>query len=168
MISVSSSRREIRRHRIESVRASDMNNLCSELELGSDVTVEGEKDVVERGRLHREALDFDAIRIDLVEQHPDLGGAAVGRDRKGEILTIVLSGALAKELRYRPEPSGVSELEQKTPAGDPLLESIRGALCNDPAAVNDGDLIGEPVGLLQVLSGQQYRDTAAGHVGNNV
>jgi signal transduction histidine kinase len=40
---------------------------------------------------------------------------------------------------------------------DRALEPAGGALGDDPAVVDDGDPVGEPVGLVQVLGGQQHR-----------
>ncbi len=53
------------------------------------------------------------------------------------------------------------------PADHPL-EPVRGVVRDHPAVVDHGDLVGERVGLLQVLRGQQHRravaDQAADHV----
>src|ERR1700722_787649 len=103
MITVSSSRREIRRQRIESVKASDMDSLLFGFSVVGGVAREGEEDVVERGALEREALDVDAVGVNLVEQRPDLGGIAVRRDRQRELRAIVLGGTRAEDFRNRPE-----------------------------------------------------------------
>ena len=42
-------------------------------------------------------------------------------------------------------------------AADDPLEPVGGVVRDDPAVVDDGDLVGERVGLLQVLRGQQHR-----------
>jgi hypothetical protein len=41
-------------------------------------------------------------------------------------------------------------------AAHPVLELVAGALADQTAVVDDGDPVGEPVGLLQVLGGQQH------------
>jgi len=43
---------------------------------------------------------------------------------------------------------------------EPRLELAGGALGDDPAAVDDGDPVGEAVGLLQVLRREQQRAAA--------
>ena len=47
---------------------------------------------------------------------------------------------------------------------DATLELARGAVGDDPAAVEDSDAGGEVVGLLEVLAGQEDRDTALGQM----
>ena len=49
-------------------------------------------------------------------------------------------------------------------AGDPPLELVRGALGDDPAVVEDGDPVGELVGLVEVLRGEEDRDAAGGEL----
>jgi hypothetical protein len=48
-------------------------------------------------------------------------------------------------------------------AAHDLLQFRGGAVGDDRAAVDDGDVVGEGVGLLQVLRGQQHRAAVAGH-----
>src|SRR4051812_47044625 len=83
VISASRWRSDRRIERADIVRASDTGGL---LRLGGGgaarrrATGEREEDVVEARAVHREALDRAPARVDLVEQRPDVRGAAVGRD----------------------------------------------------------------------------------------
>ena len=52
-------------------------------------------------------------------------------------------------------PSSSAHLEAL--AADPVLELVGGALGDHAAVVDDDDLVGEPVGLLEVLGRQQHR-----------
>ena len=54
----------------------------------------------------------------------------------------------------RPAGRSASSTQQRVPA-QPALELLRGALGHDPAAVDDRQPVGEPVGLLQVVGGEQ-------------
>jgi hypothetical protein len=44
-------------------------------------------------------------------------------------------------------------------AADGAFETLRGVVRDHPATVDDGDLVGQGVGLLEVLGGQQHRGT---------
>ena len=55
------------------------------------------------------------------------------------------------------EGGGVGQHQVEALAGDLLLELGRGAVGDHPAAVEHGDAVGQPVGLLQVLGGQEAR-----------
>jgi hypothetical protein len=50
---------------------------------------------------------------------------------------------------------GVAQLDLDGVAAQLALELVRGALGHHPAAVDDGQAPGQPVGLLQVVGGEQ-------------
>ena len=53
---------------------------------------------------------------------------------------------------------GIGEVKSYVPAGDATLQFFRGSLGDDPAVVEHRDLVGQLVGLVEILSGQQDRD----------
>ncbi len=55
-----------------------------------------------------------------------------------------------------------------THGASPTLEFGGGALGEGAAAAEDGDAVGEPVGLLQVLGGQEDRRTARGEFADHL
>jgi len=54
-----------------------------------------------------------------------------------------------------------AKLSSVRPPGNPLLELPRGALRGDASSVEDRDAVGELVGLLGVLRGQEHRGAVA-------
>ena len=54
------------------------------------------------------------------------------------------------------------------PPGTSRLSSAGRALGDDPAVVEQRDAVGEPVGLLEVLRGQEDRDAAGDEVADDV
>src|SRR5215475_15578972 len=89
-----------RRHRPVMVSASDMGGLLYWLGgggcwLGRSAAGQREEHVVERGGVHREALDRRAQRVKLVEQGPDLPSGPVGRDAHGEAGRVAADRAAA-------------------------------------------------------------------------
>jgi hypothetical protein len=58
----------------------------------------------------------------------------------------------------------VGELEADVAAGDAPFQLVGGALGDDAAVVEDGDPIGELVGLVEVLGGEEDRDAGRGEL----
>src|SRR5215218_1191601 len=56
------------------------------------VAGQGQEHVVEGGAVHGEPVDHPAGRVDLVEQGPDLSGAAVGGHPDGQPPRVALGG----------------------------------------------------------------------------
>ena len=54
------------------------------------------------------------------------------------------------------EPGRVGGPDLEALAADDPLEPVGGVVGDDPAVVDDGDLVGQRVGLLQVLGGEQH------------
>jgi len=65
-------------------------------------------------------------------------------------------------------PRRVGRADGQPLAADHPLEPVRGVVRDHPPVIHHGDLVGERVGLLQVLGGEQHRravaDQAADHV----
>ena len=64
----------------------------------------------------------------------------------------------------RLQVGAVRRLRLQDVAPDPRLELLGSPRGDDPAVVDDDDLVGKPVGLVQVLRRQQHR-RASGHEG---
>ena len=69
----------------------------------------------------------------------------------------VVGGGVRVCGRCRGQPCGVGELHRHVPARHPALQLRGRALGDQPAAVEDPDPVGEVVGLVEVLRGQQHR-----------
>ncbi len=102
----------------------------------------------------------DRVLVEPVEQRLERPDAAVVRHPQRERLTV--TRCLADDARRRLQVAEFGELQENVPAGDAPLELVRGALGDDPAVVQHRDPVGELVGLVQVLGGEEDRH-AVGH-----
>ena len=66
------------------------------------------------------------------------------------------AGELAEDRRDLVEPGRVGRPHGQRLAADHPLEAVRGVVGDDPAVVDHGDLVGQRVGLVQVLGRQQH------------
>ena len=120
---------------------------------------EGEEDVVERRGVDGEALDSARRRVDLVEQRAHVRRAAVRRDPEAAVAGVARrSRGPASARATASKASGAGEHEVEALVGGLPLELRRRALRDHAAAVEDGDAVGQAVGLLQVLRGQEDGD----------
>ena len=124
---------------------------------------EGEEDVVEGGTPQPDVVETDPGPVeqpegvgqarrpvrDRHEQRSAAGvdGRGLGADRREELLDLGEAG-------------GVGERELEALAADLPFELVGGALGDDPAVVDDDDLVREQVGLLEVLRREQQRGAA--------
>jgi hypothetical protein len=114
----------------------------------------------------RQAADLDRGVLQPVEQDPERLDGTVARDLQRE--GGVVAHRLPEDAGGRLEPVRVGELEADVAAGDAALELVRGALGDQPAVVEQRDPVGELVGLLQVLGGQEDRDPAGHQVADDL
>src|SRR4029077_20878112 len=75
---------------------------------------------------------------------------------------LVVPGGAGQDPRRRVELAGAGEPEQDVAAGDLALEVARSALGDDAALVEYRDLVGQVVGFVEVLGGEEDGD-AIGH-----
>ena len=122
-----------------------------------------EEHVVERGVAHADVLDVDA---EVVEPPHRLGHHAphlVHRDHDA-VAAILDVGVAARERRQAfDDAGGVGRMRRHDDdllAADSPLELGRHAPLDHLTVVDDRDLVGEAVGLLQVLRGEQRRHAA--------
>jgi len=120
-----------------------------------------QEDIVQRGPAQPDVADAD-----LCPAQPGRGLLhqlePVARGREGEpvraLVRLRLAAAHPGQHRLRPVTlprSGQFHL-QDLPA-DPVLELVPGSLRDHRPAVDDGDPVGQLIGFLQVLGGQQQR-----------
>ena len=127
---------------------------------------EGEEDVIEVRGVDGQPLDLDGGAVELVEQGAQGRHVAVARHLQGQGLLVAGRGG--------EQPAGGLELalpgeaQLDVPAGDAALELVGGALGHDPAVVKQRDPVGELVGLLQLLGGEEDGDAAGGEVADDL
>ena len=123
---------------------------------------QGHEDRVHAGAVHRYRL---GRQPGVAQGHEHLGGH--GRLGQGRLQV----GALVDDgRRVTGHPLddrcggglvlGRGRGQDEGAGAHPVLEVVRGALGDEPAAVDDADLVGQAVGLLQVLRGQKDRGAA--------
>ena len=98
--------------------------------------------------------------VQLVEHAAQRGDAAVAgdlqcrADRRPRVAFAIMPAAASQRV-------GVGELELDVPAGDSALEFGGGAFGDDPPVIEHRDTVGELVGLLEVLGGEEDRHAVA-------
>ena len=116
---------------------------------------EGEEDVVQVGRVHVSCVDLDAARSSWSSRPAaTLTLPSVGTCR---VSSSSSRGWRRRARRPRLEADGVGEAQAMWPPGTRRFSSSGGALGDEPAVVEHGDPVGELVGLVQVLRGQEDR-----------
>ena len=120
-----------------------------------------QEDVVERGASQCKVAGHDAFVTQRRRgSRHQLNSVAAGGHRE---LVRPLGGLriAATHCRKRcpctPPIRGLGELHLQDLAPDAVLELVAGSLRDHSPVVDDRDTVGELVGLLQVLGGQQYR-----------
>ena len=104
--------------------------------------------------MNREIDDVDIRLIEVAKNATQSGDVAIGGDlqaRRGLVGDRHSQRGGGHELRV-----GVGEADIDAAAGNLLLELLRAALGDHPSAVEDRHPVGEPVGLVEVLRGQEH------------
>ena len=115
---------------------------------------EGHEDVVEARALQREAGDALALGIELVEEAAHIGRGAVGGDADGQRRSLRACRSSRQVIADLIERGGVGQMQFQPLFGDLVLELVGGALGDDRAPVEHRDAVGQRVGLLEILRGQ--------------
>src|SRR3954447_13957461 len=116
---------------------------------------EGEEDVVEVGRVHAQVADRHRLGVEALEHRAQRGDAAVARHLERE--RLVAAGVVAERSGRQVELAGVVEAQPDVAAGDEPLELLRRALGDHAPVVEHGHAVGQAVGLLEVLGGEEDR-----------
>src|SRR5262249_31645185 len=91
---------------------------------------------------------------------------AVSGDAEGE--SLLVGCRAVEQVGGRVQGRRVGELEAKVAAGDAPFQLVGGALGDDAAVVEDGDSVGELVGLVEVLRREEDGDAAGGELADVV
>jgi hypothetical protein len=113
-----------------------------------------------KGRLaQRRVLWRDAGRLQAAQRHGQSPWAVRRREDHPGVALVEGRGWLTAVPQCLQHPTTVGGCDPQLDhrAADAVLELGSGALTHEPAVVDDRDPVGELVGLLQVLGGQQHR-----------
>ena len=124
--------------------------------VGGGVAGQGEEDVVEVGGVEGEFVGVDVGGIEAVEDRAQGVLAAVAGEVQGEGVVVV--GGVVEGVGGGAVGGGVGEAQADVAAGDEALELVGGAVGGDGAVVQYGDVVGEFVGFLEVLGGEEDGD----------
>jgi hypothetical protein len=130
------------------------------------VAGEGEEHLVQGRLVQGHVLGGDAGGAQPAQRLHERGWA-IGRREHHPAAVPILGRLLAADPPQHlqgpgPVPLGHGHLQHR--AAHPVLELVGGAFADQPAVVDDGDPVGQPVGLLQVLGGEQHRGAALDQV----
>jgi hypothetical protein len=124
-----------------------------------------EEHVVERGLPHLDVIDRDAHLVKSPHdsgRQPDGTGHARPQPQTIPVRDDGAGGERRENIRGTSIGPGQADFDART--ADSRLEGAGGALGDDAAVVDDRDVVGEFVGFVEVLGGQQHR----GAVGDQV
>src|SRR5262249_43793736 len=143
------------------LRRSMMTESASAVVIGGSpwgsVAGEGEEDVVEVGGVHGQLGGGGGVVGGGGGGPARSWGGAAGGDLQRERLLVGPAGP-RDDLLGLGQRARVGEPEPDVPAGDHALELVGRALGDQRAVVKQRDPVGELVGLLQVLGGEEDRD----------
>ncbi len=122
-----------------------------------------EEDVVERRRANGDVVDRDPGVVEPPDGVGDRAAALLDRNAERAVLD---ERPVARDVGQGSDgvlaSTPVAEVNLQPVAADLLLEVVRRALGYHEAAVDHRDAIGKPVGLVQVLGGEEH-GRPAGH-----
>ena len=129
---------------------------------------QGEEDLVEGGTADADLVDGDGGGLEPVDARPPVGSGPAGGGDTGPAAGAVepggVAGDAAQDATDGIEPGGVGQRHLDDVAADPGLQVPEGARGDGPAVVDDHDLIGQLVGLVEVVGGE-HDVGAPGHEG---
>ena len=120
---------------------------------------EREEHVVEVRGVDREAVDVDVGVIEFAQYAPQRRDVAIGRNLQGQRVFGTRGGV--QDARGRTIRGGVSERELDVAARNARLELGGRTLRDEASAVEDCYVVGELVGFLQVLGGEEHGRSVA-------
>jgi hypothetical protein len=123
-----------------------------------DVPCDGQEDLIQAGAAQRKILDADALIVEAPDSPPE--DRPVEDPHRDQLSIGVGSLTIACEDRQdalcRGEVGRIAGTGLQDLSADTGLELQRRPRRDDPPAVDDDDLIGQAVGLLQILCRQQH------------
>ncbi len=121
----------------------------------------GQRDehVVQRRAAQADVGRIDARRIEPADRVRQRARACRGGQRDGPIGAVIRAESRA---RGRLRRFGHLHLDHR--AAEPVLQLVAGPLGDEPAFMDHADPIGELVGFIEILRGQQHRRTRADQI----
>ena len=110
--------------------------------------------------MNREIDDIDIGLIEVAENAAQGGDVAVGGDLQAR--RVLVGHRHPQRVGGHELRVGVGEADVDAAAGNSLLELLRAALGDQASAVEDRHPVGEPVGLLEVLRGEEHGGAVVG------
>ena len=107
-----------------------------------------------------------AAGVEPVQQGPQRAHAAVARDLQGE--RVVVAGASRRARAAASRPAGSANRSRTWPPGTRRLSSSAVPSATSLPPFEHGDPVGELVGLLQVLRGQEDRDAVGDELADDL
>ena len=120
---------------------------------------EGEEHLVEVGLSHRDVVELDARCVERLQcGHLSVAGGvdAYAHPSRGLVDLRDTFAEATEQLGDGRHILAVADVHLDDVAADPLLELGRSTGGDGPTVVDDDDLAGEMVGLIEVLGGQQH------------
>jgi hypothetical protein len=108
-----------------------------------------QEDIVEVWRLDAQGADLDRRGVEAIEDGAERAHVAVARDLEAQVLLVTLG--LAEQAGHAAERFAIGELQLDVAARDQALELVWRLLRDDPTRIEEGDVMGEAVRLLEVL-----------------
>src|SRR4051794_11051903 len=135
---------------------------------GGRVPGEGEEDVVERGCVLGEPGNPGACRVDLVQQPAHACSGPICGDSDRELARVAVHRAVAQQPDNLVVRGNVGEKQLESRSSDLVLQLRDTALGHDAAGVDDGYPVGQLVGLVEVLRGEEDGHTLPREAGDYV
>ena len=136
--------------------ASSCRGLALAVALLGGTAGEREEDVVERGPVGGDVVDSDPGAVEPADGVGDRALAGADRDLEDAVDRLgPLAGQRLQRRARGIDLARIVEGDVEALAADLVLELVRGALGDHLAAVDHRDPVGEAVGLVEVLGGEQ-------------
>ena len=120
-----------------------------------------QEDLVEGRPAQEHVVDLEPGRVERPDGGQQRGGPARVPGLDGHLARLRVGGAAEQLARGRSRSASACGGDDHPVAAEPALELGGGALGDHPAGAHHGDPVGELVGLVEVLRGEQHRRARA-------